>query len=76
MTGPSLHGLFGRQSGMVEGFDYSRANKESGITWTPEILDEYLVNPKKYIKGTKMAFAGIKDAGERKDLVAYLQSVV
>ena len=47
----------------------------SGITWTPEIMDEYLVNPKKYIKGTKMAFAGIKKAGERADLVAYLQSV-
>ena len=63
------------QSGTVDGYDYSRANKESGITWSEEILSEYLVNPKKYIKGTKMAFAGIKKEKERTDLVAYLKSV-
>merc|ERR1711908_156588 len=74
-TGPNLTGLFGRQSGQVDGFSYSRANKESGITWSEDILFEYLENPKKYIKGTKMAFAGIKKAGERKDLIAYLKTV-
>merc|ERR1712046_181759 len=74
-TGPILNGLFGRLSGQVDGFSYSRANKESGITWSEDVLFEYLENPKKYIKGTKMAFAGIKKAGERKDLIAYLKSV-
>ena len=47
----------------------------SGITWSEDTLMEYLINPKKYIKGTKMAFAGIKKEGERADLVAYLKSV-
>merc|ERR1712078_327715 len=74
-TGPNLTGLFGRESGQVDGFSYSRANKESGITWTEDVLFEYLENPKKYIKGTKMAFAGIKKANERKDLIAYMKSV-
>ena len=49
-TGPILNGLFGRMSGQVEGFSYSRANKESGITWSEDVLFEYLENPKKYIK--------------------------
>merc|ERR1711988_939949 len=72
MTGPNLVGLFGRQSGTVDGFDYSRANKESGITWTEDTLMEYLINPKKYIKGTKMAFAGIKK--ERSAPTSWLSS--
>merc|ERR1712167_65487 len=74
-TGPNLTGLFGRQSGSVDGYSYSKVNSESGITWGEDTLFEYLENPKKYIKGTKMAFAGIKKANERKDLVAYLKSV-
>merc|ERR1711981_1061026 len=74
-TGPNLTGLFGRQSGTVEGFSYSKANSESGITWDENVLFEYLENPKKYIKGTKMAFAGIKKGNERKDLIEYLKSV-
>merc|ERR1712138_199756 len=74
-TGPNLTGLFGRESGQGDGFAYSRANKESGITWSEDVLFEYLENPKKYIKGTKMAFAGIKKGDQRKDLIAYLKSV-
>lgn len=55
-TGPSLHGLFGRQTGQVAGFSYTAANKNKGITWNDDTLFEYLENPKKYIPGTKMNF--------------------
>mmetsp|Transcript_17183 Transcript_17183/g.24489 ORF Transcript_17183/g.24489 Transcript_17183/m.24489 type:complete len:105 (-) Transcript_17183:253-567(-) len=72
--GPNLHGFFGRQSGQAEGYSYSTANKNSGVIWGDDTLFEYLENPKKYIKGTKMVFAGIKKAGERKDLIAYLKA--
>jgi cytochrome c len=54
--GPNLHGLYGRQSGQAEGYSYSTANKESGITWTEDTLFEYLLNPKKYIKVYSLAF--------------------
>merc|ERR1712127_677825 len=72
--GPNLSGFFGRQSGQAEGFSYSSANKKSGVIWKDDTLFEYLENPKKYIKGTKMVFAGIKKPAERKDLIAYLKS--
>ncbi|GMS91646.1 hypothetical protein PENTCL1PPCAC_13821, partial [Pristionchus entomophagus] len=72
-TGPTLHGIIGRTSGTVEGFDYSAANKAKGVTWTKETLFEYLENPKKYIPGTKMVFAGLKKAGERADLIKYME---
>ena len=68
--GPNLHGLIGRQSGQAEGYAYSAANKTSGVTWNDETLFEYLIDPAKYIKGTKMIFAGLKKEAERKDLIA------
>lgn len=71
--GPSLHGLFGRKSGTVEGFSYTAANKNSGITWGEDTLGEYLINPKKYIPGTKMVFPGLKSAKDRADLIAFLK---
>ena len=72
--GPNLSGLFGRKTGQAEGFSYSAANVSKGITWSDDTLFEYLENPKKYIPGTKMVFAGIKEPKERKDLIAYLSS--
>jgi cytochrome c len=71
-VGPVLNGLFGRPAGSVPGYDYSDANKNSGIVWTPEVFAEYIKNPREYIKGTKMAFAGLKKDKEIEDITAFL----
>ena len=70
--GPPLWGLMGRTSGTWDGFAYSEANKNAAIVWSDKHLFEYLLNPKKYIPGTKMVFAGIKKEKERADLIAYM----
>lgn len=71
-VGPSLHGLIGRQSGSVEGFAYSPAMKNANVTWNDENLAKYLADPKGFIAGNKMAFAGIKKEDDLKNLIAYL----
>tara|TARA_B100001093_G_C25965442_1_gene650880 strand:+ start:142 stop:456 length:315 start_codon:yes stop_codon:yes gene_type:complete len=71
--GPNLNGLFGRKTGQAKGYSYSQANQNKNITWDDETLFQYLENPKKYIPGTKMVFAGLKKEKERKDLIAYLK---
>jgi len=72
-VGPTLVGLFGRTAGTVEGYKYSEANKSSGVVWSAETLNEYLVNPKQFMPGTKMVFAGLKDEEDRANLIAYLE---
>eukprot|EP00088_Acartia_fossae_P016144 TRINITY_DN1900_c0_g1_i3.p1 TRINITY_DN1900_c0_g1~~TRINITY_DN1900_c0_g1_i3.p1 ORF type:complete len:119 (-),score=36.92 TRINITY_DN1900_c0_g1_i3:804-1115(-) len=71
--GPNLNGLFGRKTGQASGFSYTQANKDKGITWEEDTLDIYLTNPKKYIPGTKMVFAGLKKKKDRANLIAYLK---
>lgn len=73
-VGPSLYNIVGRKSGSVAGFSYSDANKNSGVTWTTDVLFEYLKDPKGFMPGTKMAFPGIKNDQDRANLVAYLES--
>ena len=72
-VGPTLHGIIGRTAGSVEGFSYSKANKESGIVWTEQEMFIYLENPQKTVPGTKMAFAGLKKPQDRADVIAYIQ---
>ena len=73
-VGPSLWGVVGRKAGSIEGFKYSPANKNSGLTWTEEQLFEYLEAPQKVVKGTYMAYGGLKPAQDRADLIAYLKT--
>jgi len=72
-TGPMHKGLFGRTAGTVPGFSYSDAMKNSGIVWNEQTLDQFLQGPRKMVPGTKMTYAGVADAQERADLVAYLK---
>jgi cytochrome c len=72
-VGPSLHGLIGRNSGSVDSYTYSDAMKNAHVTWTPEVLDQYLTNPKKMVPGTKMTFPGLPKEQDRADVIAYLQ---
>ncbi len=74
-VGPSLFGVVGRKTGSVPGYNYSDANKNSGITWTPEILDRYLISPQAVVPGTRMGYAGLKDDTKRGDLIAYLSTL-
>lgn len=72
--GPSLAGIVGRAAGTVAGFNYTPANKNSGITWTEDKLFQYLEKPQRVVPGTKMAYAGLTDPQKRADLIAYLKT--
>src|SRR5712672_3877866 len=72
-VGPVLNGLFGRKAGTIEGYSYSPANKNSGITWDDATFREYIKDPRIKIPGTKMTFPGLKDQKQIDDVVAYLK---
>ena len=73
LVGPELNGIEGRKSGSAEGYSYTEANKNSGITWDEAVFKEYITNPRAKIPGTKMVFAGISSENERNNLWAYLK---
>ena len=73
--GPNLFGVVGRKAGTVENFAYSSAMKNSGITWTPDKLTAYITHPAQVVPGNRMAFAGIGNAEQVSDVVAYLATL-
>ena len=73
MTGPNLYGVFGRQAGVQQKFNYSPAVRDAGFTWDAERLDHWLENPREFLRGNKMSFAGIPDPVDRRDVIAWLK---
>ena len=71
--GPNLGNIFDQKAGIVEGFKYSKAMENSDIIWNACSLDSFLKKPRKYIKGTKMRFSGLKKESHRKALIEYLK---
>ena len=73
LLGPNLLDFIGRPAGAVPDYEYSEALMAAEITWTPEVLDDWIRSPSEVIPGNKMIFAGIRKARDRADLIAYLQ---
>ena len=73
-TGPHLVAVIGRAAGSLDDYKYSKAMKASGLVWDEETLAAYLKAPKKFVKGTKMAFAGLKKDMDIADIIAYLKA--
>lgn len=74
-TGPNLYGVIGRSAASIEGYKFSKAMKASGLTWDQKTLDTYLTKPRKLVKKTKMAFAGLKKESDRINVIAYLKTL-
>lgn len=71
-VGPNLHGVFGREIGTAPGFTYSQAVQDANFVWDADHLDHWLQNPQTFLPGNRMAFAGIRNETQRRDLIAYL----
>ena len=74
-TGPTLRGVFGRKSGSVPGFRYSRAMRAASIVWDEDSLDQYLKSPQEFIPGNIMPFSGVPESAQRAGLIAFLKSL-
>ena len=74
LVGPTLHSVFGRKAGTVTDFRYSPAMRNSAITWTPQTLETLIADPQKLVPANRMPYAGLADASERADLIAYLEN--
>ncbi|KCZ82997.1 cytochrome c family protein [Hyphomonas adhaerens MHS-3] len=74
LVGPNLYGLFGREAGTSEGFQYSDALKEADFIWTPDKVDHWLENPQTFLKGNRMTFAGVRRPDDRTAVIAYLMT--
>lgn len=74
-VGPSLAGVHGQKAGAAAGYNYTPANKNSGLTWDDKTLDTYLTNPMKMVPGTKMSFAGMGDPAKRKEVIDYMKTL-
>jgi cytochrome c2 len=72
-VGPNLAGLFERKAGAIEDYRYSPALKRSGLAWTVQNVDAFIADPQKLVPANRMPYAGMPDAAERADLIAYLQ---
>lgn len=76
-VGPQLNGIVGRKASAAPGFNYSPASREAaekGLVWTDANLDKYLENPRTFMPGTRMAYAGLRNESDRKDVIAYLKT--
>ncbi|HBV11755.1 MAG TPA: cytochrome c family protein [Brevundimonas sp.] len=73
MTGPNLYGVFGSKAGAKEKYSYSHALRTADFTWDAETLDHWLQNPRTFLPGNKMSFAGLPDATDRRDVIAFLK---
>jgi cytochrome c len=74
-TGPSLYGVVGRAPGTLPGYSYSAGFDTLAEAWTPEELDRFLAKPSDYAPGTKMTYAGMRNAEDRANLIAYLATL-
>ena len=71
-VGPNLHGVYGARAAQVRGFGYSQPMRNANLTWNAATLDRFLTNPRTTVPGTLMVFPGVRDANNRRDLIAYL----
>jgi cytochrome c len=73
-VGPNLHNIVGQPAGAVEGYRYSKKMAESGLIWDEATLSAYLENPRKFLRGTKMSFAGLRKPADRDNVIAFIKA--